>query len=150
MIATGRYEFYYDPCLRRSRQIYRLFIAKSFTFRLANSPRRAFAVVYLAIIPAEIKLGNVPMEMLAANIVKCAHDAALEQGERGFDSIAVRTVRLRVLVARVIGVPMLCKLSRNRTLPIDHRAIGHQVGIARHVVRKDATDVLRCHVYRNK
>ncbi len=53
--------------------------------------RNPFAVIHFARIPAEIKLGNVPMQMRAADVVEGAVDAAPEQRERGFTGVAVRT-----------------------------------------------------------
>ncbi len=62
-----------------------------------------FAVIYFAGIPAETKLGNVAMQMLAADVVECVVDATLEQRERGFDGVATNPAGSRALACTMIG-----------------------------------------------
>ena len=77
-------------------------ITQPFALRLTDGACCALTVINLPIVPTEIKLGNVTVKMLPADVVKRAHDAALEQRERRFNGVAMRAVRLCVLAARMI------------------------------------------------
>src|SRR5687767_9105782 len=41
-----------------------------------------------AMVPAEIKFGNVTLQVLLAYMVECAVETALEKGKAGFDSVS--------------------------------------------------------------
>ena len=101
-------------------------------------------------VEAESHFVEVGLQMLCANFMPRSDDAALEQRERRFNSIAVRTVWFCVLPSRMVRHSMPCKLLGDRTLPVNHCAISHQVRFARFIVRENPTNVLCCHVYWNK
>jgi hypothetical protein len=56
-------------------------VPQPLAFRLANRERGSLAVINFARIPAKIKLRNVAMQVLAADVVESSVDAALQQRE---------------------------------------------------------------------
>jgi len=102
----------------------------------------AFAVINLPIVPAKIKLGNVPMEMLAADVVERPVDAALEQRERRFDSVAMNPARTRVLAYAVIGHIVFGKWASDHMTSIDNRTVCHEMRISRDILLQDACEIV--------
>ena len=76
--------------LRDAAQL--LSISQPLSIRLADRQRCPLAIIDLSRVPAEIKLADVTMKMLAAHAVKRPVQPALKQRERRFNRVAVGAI----------------------------------------------------------
>lgn len=83
---------------------YQLLEREPLPVRLTNCVHGALAIVYMAIVPPKIELRNIAMQMLAADVVKRAVDAALQERKNRFSGVAVdETVITRIFALVMIG-----------------------------------------------
>jgi hypothetical protein len=67
----------------------RRFVPQTLTLCESDQSSRPLAIVYGAIVPNEIKLPEIPMQIFLADVMVHAHDAALYQRKRAFGGIGV-------------------------------------------------------------
>ena len=77
---------------------------------------------------AEVELADVALEVLRADVLVDASDAALEDAVIVLDGVGVPEAAAHVFLDRVIDRAMACVLAAG--LLVDARFVGHQVGLA--------------------
>src|SRR5574342_665200 len=87
-----------------------LSVDEALPLRLMDRKRRAFAVLHLPRVVPEGELADVAVEVLTADGVECAVEAALQQAEEALDRVRVN-VAAHVLVLPVVHRLMRWKLA---------------------------------------
>src|SRR5688572_26990714 len=90
---------FYQPTnlTRQSIPLYTLAVGEPLPFDLIDKNLHALAISNLAIVPAKFNFVRVTVKVLAADVVECANDAALDQREETFRRVDVSNAAILVL-----------------------------------------------------